>query len=303
MRAPAGSFLAALLSELRRECEHSREAWLFGVLRILSTGLSFPGPNCWLARVDGMLERLRTESPPLLIKIFAEQSAVVSLREARARLAARPCGPYQKLRFVQAWVAQAPPRFRMRSLPFSRQTFRVIARLVLGELPVNRIKGMHQFRTNLGDFGSTFFGKRACLHCFLNGDTIVLDSEWHWIFDCQHFSELRMKFPSFHKTLRSIQNNSSRDYVDESDLARLLNMIISDSQLGFSLASFVRQATSLRESWLGDVCVRGRRCTPAKFWHRNLFEHPPCAAEFPPDFQQSFTDGKPWFFGQQAFGP
>ena len=110
-------------------------------------------------------------------------------------------------------------------------------------------------------------------------------------------------FPSFHKTLRSIQNDSGRDYVDESDLARLLNMIISDSRLGFSLASFVRQAISLRESWLGDVCVRGRRCTPAKFWHRNLFEHPPCAAELPPDFQQSFTDGKPWFFGQQAFGP
>ena len=130
-----------------------------------------------------------------------------------------------------------------------------------------------------------------------------MDSEWHWIFDCHHFSELRMKFPSFHKTLRSIQNDSSRDYVDESDLARLLNMIISDSQLGFSLASFVRQAISLRESWLGDVCVRGRRCTPAKFWHRNLFEHPPCAAEFPPDFEESFTDGKPWFFGQQAFGP
>ena len=114
-----------------------------------------------------------------------------------------------------------------------------------------------------------------------------------------------MKFPSFHKTLRSIQNDSSRDYVDESDLARLLNMIIIDchSQLGFSLASFVRQAISLRESWLGDVCVRGRRCTPAKFWHRDLFEHPPCAAEFPPDFEESFTDGKPWFFGQQAFGP
>ena len=96
----------------------------------------------------------------------------------------------------------------------------------------------------------------------------------------------------------ALENRSLVDFT-----ARLLNMIISDSQLGFSLASFVRQATSLRESWLGDVCVRGRRCTPAKFWHRNLFEHPPCAAELPPDFQQSFTDGKPWFFGQQAFGP
>ena len=88
--------------------------------------------------LQALLRQLEKSS--LLIKIFTEQADVVSHREARTRLAARPCVPYQKLRFVQAWVAQAPPRFRMRSLPFSRQTFRIIARLVLGELPVNRIK-------------------------------------------------------------------------------------------------------------------------------------------------------------------
>ena len=39
-----------------------------------------------------------------------------------------------------------------------------------------------------------------------------------------------MKFPSFYQPLRSIQNDSGRDYVDESDLARLFNMIIIDYQ-------------------------------------------------------------------------
>ena len=29
-----------------------------------------------------------------------------------------------------------------------------------------------------------FLGKRACLHCFLEEDILVSDSEWHWNFDC-----------------------------------------------------------------------------------------------------------------------
>ena len=54
-RAPGGSFLAALLTELRRECGHSHDALLFGVLSALSSGLSFPR-CCRLARVDRMLD-------------------------------------------------------------------------------------------------------------------------------------------------------------------------------------------------------------------------------------------------------
>ena len=94
-------------------------------------------------------------------------------------------------------------------------------------------------------------------------------------------------FPSFHKTLRSIQNDSGRDYVDESDLARLLNMIIIDchSQLGFSLASFVRQAISLRESWLGDVCVRG--CLLVVFFHFRL------SSAFPVSYKMRTVPGNP----------
>ena len=38
VRAPPGSFSAELLEELRRDCERSYDAWLFGVLRMLSLG-------------------------------------------------------------------------------------------------------------------------------------------------------------------------------------------------------------------------------------------------------------------------
>ena len=37
--APRGSFLAALLSEMREECTRSYKAWLFGAMRLLSREL------------------------------------------------------------------------------------------------------------------------------------------------------------------------------------------------------------------------------------------------------------------------
>ena len=116
------------------------------------------------------------------------------------------------------------------------------------------------------------------------------------MFDCVQFDELRMKLPSFYKILQSIRNG--RGFAEESDLGFLLNAIQKDCRLGFSLASFVHQAISLRTSWLGEVCVRGRLCTPPGHWPRDLFQDPPSAYEFPPDFEQTFTEGRPWFFDE-----
>ena len=61
VRAPLGSFLAELLTERRREClrPNNYDAWLFGVLRLLSLDLSFRRGECMVARVDCMLERIR----------------------------------------------------------------------------------------------------------------------------------------------------------------------------------------------------------------------------------------------------
>ena len=57
-RAPRGSFLAALLSELRSECTRSPKSWLFGALSLLSRALVLPRAARLLSRVD-MLEYVR----------------------------------------------------------------------------------------------------------------------------------------------------------------------------------------------------------------------------------------------------
>ena len=110
-----------------------------------------------------------------------------------------------------------------------------------------------------------------------------------------------MKMPYLHDILVSIQND--REYADISDLGSLFMMIQNDSRLGFSVASFVRQAILQRESWMGQAGVRGRLCAPPDHWRRNLFKHPPSDAELPVDFEQTFTDGKPWFCCPLVSGP
>ena len=158
VRAPRGSFLAELLAELRRDCERSYDAWLFGALRMLSLGLSFRRSKCLVARVDSMLERIRDEDMSLLVQICAENISTNAIREARSRLAGRPLGPYQKLRVLKSWVCQdvnPPPRFRMRILPFSRSSFYHLALVVFGELPVGRTQAMYQYRSSLSAFGES----------------------------------------------------------------------------------------------------------------------------------------------------
>ena len=100
---------------------------------------------------------------------------------------------------------------------------------------------------------------------------------------------------------QSILNGGS--FSEIRDLGTLLNAIHNDSRLGFSLASFLRQAISLREQWMSDVCVRGRLCASPNHWNRCLFQDPPSAAELPADFDDFFLAGEPWFFNSDTFAP
>ena len=129
-------------------------------------------------------------------------------------------------------------------------------------------------------------------------DTLVLDSEWHWIFDCPKCNGIRAKHPYLRDSLESIRSNS--EYAELNDLCKLLNAIQIDSRLGFSVVSFVRQAITLREKWMGDACVRGRLCNTPGHWGRNLIRFPPCAEELPLDFEQAFWKGWPWIFSNES---
>ena len=84
---------------------------------------------------------------------------------------------------------------------------------MLGELPVNRTRAYFIRRTHLRKFCTSQFCKRACLHCLMKGDTLVLDSELHWIFDCTHFEELRLKLPVLDRIIRECRNYGDRGFA------------------------------------------------------------------------------------------
>ena len=94
-------------------------------------------------------------------------------------------------------------------------------------------------------------------------------------------------------------------YAEIRDLGKFMNEIQNVYRLAFSTVSFVRHAITLRVSFMQDsCCVRGRRlCASPGHWGRGLLRHPPCAAELPEDFEQSFLIGKPWYFSQHVFEP
>ena len=128
----------------------------------------------------------------------------------------------------------------------------------------------------------------------MTGDTLVLDSELHWIFDCTHFEELRFKLPVLDRAIRECRNYGDRGFATVDNLVSLLKKVQTQYCLGVSLGSFIRQAISVRESWMSEVCARGRPCNPPEHWARNLFIDPPSDEEFPAYVAENFVDGQPW---------
>ena len=120
------------------------------------------------------------------------------LHAAHDRLANRPRGPHNKLRILHAWADGAG---RASSI-FDD----FVSQLMLGELPVNSTRAHFTRRTHLRNFCTSQFCKCACLHCPITGDTLVLDSKWHWIFDCTHFDEVRLKLPVLNRTIGECRN-------------------------------------------------------------------------------------------------
>ena len=100
---------------------------------------------------------------------------------------------------------------------------------------------------------------------------------------------------SFSIVLHSVREESvQQNFSVDIDLRDLFCSIQDDSKCGFSLATFIRQATNARKEWLDNVCVRGRLCVPPSHWHRNIFFQPVAEAEVPADVALEFDSGKPW---------
>ena len=124
---------------------------------------------------------------------------------------------------------------------------------------------------------------------------MVLDSEWHWIFDCPHFEDLRQKLPVLKRTIKDCYPFDPRGFAKVANLVSLLKEVQIQYRVAVSLGSFIRQAKALRESWMREVFSRGRPCAPPEHWTRNIFLHPPSDADFPAEVAENFHDGQPWF--------
>ena len=172
--------------------------------------------------------------------------------------------------------------------------------LLLGELPVNRTQAMYRYRDSVQNLASCAFGKRSCLHCLLHRNVYVLDSEWHWIFDCPHFTPQRQKFPILTRSLIKVQteaDGSASQFALDKHIGDLMNVIQDDFSVGSSLASLLHSMIQTRQDWLVSVgCVRGRHCEAPDCWGRDLFSTPPSAAECNPDYSTAFETGKPLHF-------
>ena len=294
-RAPPGSFLAAILIELKSECMRSPKAWLFSALRVLSKGIYIPKEGSLLDRVEKLLDRIRENKISYFHSFFKDRYSNTLLHAAHDRLANRPRDPHNKVRILHAWADGAGRASSIFDVSrWSSSSLHLVALLMLGELPVNRTRAYFTRRTHLRKFCTSQFCKRACLHCLMTGDTLVLDSEWHWIFDCTHFEELRFKLPVLDRAIRECRNYGDRGFATVDNLVSLLKKVQTQYCLGVSLGSFIRQAISVRESWMSEVCARGRPCNPPEHWARNLFIDPPSDEEFPAEVAENFDDGQPW---------
>ena len=176
---------------------------------------------------------------------------------------------------------------------------RKLVLLLLGELPLNRTQAMYRYRDNVQNWGSCAFGQRSCLHCLLNRNTYVLDSEWHWIFDCPHFSAQRCKFPILSCSLMQVKtevDGSLATFAVGEHVGDLMNVIRTDFSVGTSLASLLRTMIQIRQDWLVSVgCVRSRLCEAPDDWGRNLLT-PPSAADLPLESRSKFESEKPFLF-------
>ena len=115
---------------------------------------------------------IRDENMSIVVQAFADNFAARALRDARSRIAGRPAGPYQKyVSSERGLVKRGIPHhvFACARSPFSRGSFNLLVRLILGQLPVGRTRELYQHRSSVSDFGESWFGKRVCLHCFLKG--------------------------------------------------------------------------------------------------------------------------------------
>ena len=136
----------------------------------------------------------------------------------------------------------------------------------------------------MGDFGrvnahrprwSSFPGlresnthKRACLFCWARSRKLIEDSEWHSVFACSVGSACRQRFQLALSDCRNISEGTEQPkeileipsknsrLPNSSDLARLIILCRSESQMASELARFIVDLTASRKRAFAKLTVR-----------------------------------------------
>ena len=110
--------------------------------------------------------------------------------------------------------------------------------------------------------------KRVCIFCWVRTRLVVVDSEWHSVFSCPIGSACRRRFQTALSQSQASSNivESPKDIFEipskcfrlpiTADLAHLITLCRTESQLAGGLARFVVDLTARRQRAFAKLTVR-----------------------------------------------
>ena len=139
-----------------------------------------------------------------------------------------------------------------------RSAIQSLCKVCYGGLTVGRTRAHYQYHDELENAGVTDNLRKSCLYCLKSRKVCVLDSEWHFVFHCPHFTDLR------NSRLRNIETGS--EWIESPRpsvaLINLISLCTKEPTRLQSLGSFVRLSLRVREKWLKENVSGGLQFGP-----------------------------------------
>ena len=137
----------------------------------------------------------------------------------------------------------------------TRFSLQAICKVLYGGLPLARARAHYDRKEQLIAAGICDDLRRVCLFCLLTRNICVMESEWHFIFHCPLYTDLRTG-SLFRRRAAEVGSEHCSFPRPYSILFRTLPLCIKEPALANQLGSFIRLSLRVREGWLEEA-VRG----------------------------------------------
>ena len=162
--------------------------------------------------------------------------------EALTQLQASEIGPSYDL-VLQLLVASGVHFGETVGIDCMRSAMQSLRKVCYGGLPVGRTRARYQYHDGLENSGVTDNLRKSCLYCLKSRNVCVLDTEWHFVLHCPHFTDLR------NSKLRNIETGA--EWIESPRpsvaLINLISLCTKEPTRLQSLGSFVRLSLRVRE--------------------------------------------------------